>query len=169
MIDPLIIQIASAVATVAVAWLVAEILIGLISGVARRAGASPDLIRTIREVLSILWIVLAAALILSIAGIASLFSFLTLSGIVGLAVSLALQNTLSNIISGILLLSDGALRLHDSVVYSGLKGEVVKIGLRATWVKTDSGDIAIISNNYLANGPLVNFTARERLERKLRL
>jgi len=105
MIDPLIIQIASAVATVAVAWLVAEILIRLISGVARRAGASSDLIRTIREVLSILWIVLAAVLILSIAGIASLFSFLTLSGIVGLAVSLALQNTLSNIISGILLLS----------------------------------------------------------------
>jgi len=50
-----------------------------------------------------------------------------------------------------------------------VKGRVVKIGLRATWVKTDSGDIAIISNNYLANGPLVNFTARERLERKLRL
>lgn len=92
-----------------------------------------------------------------------------LSGIVGLAISLALQNTLTNIISGILILSDGVLRLHDSVEYSGVRGRVVKIGLRATWVKTDSGDIAIISNNYLANGPLVNFTARERLERKLRL
>jgi len=75
----------------------------------------------------------------------------------------------ANIISGILILSDGVLRLLDSVEYSGVRGRVVKIGLRATWVKTDSGDIAIISNNYLANGPLVNFTARERLERKLRL
>jgi small-conductance mechanosensitive channel len=50
-----------------------------------------------------------------------------------------------------------------------VKGRVVKIGLRATWVKTDSGDIAIISNNYLASGPLVNFTAAQRLEKKLRL
>jgi small-conductance mechanosensitive channel len=50
-----------------------------------------------------------------------------------------------------------------------VKGKVVKIGLRATWVRTDNGDIAIISNNYLANGPLVNFTAGERLEKKLRL
>ncbi len=91
------------------------------------------------------------------------------NGIAGLAISLALQNTLTNIISGILILSDGVLRLHDSIEYSGVKGRVVKIGLRATWVKTDSGDIAIISNNYLANGPLVNFTARERLERKLSL
>ncbi|HEX9612047.1 MAG TPA: mechanosensitive ion channel domain-containing protein [Candidatus Bathyarchaeia archaeon] len=169
MIDPLIIQIASAVATVAVAWLVAEILIKLISGVARRAGASTDLIRTIREVLSILWIVLAAALILSIAGIASLFSFLTLSGIVGLAVSLALQNTLSNIISGILLLSDGSLRLHDSVVYSGLKGEVVRLGLRSTWIRTESGDIAIISNTYLQAGPFINHSALSRLEKKLKV
>ena len=110
-----------------------------------------------------------AAWLVIVLGLGSIFSFLTLSGIVGLAISLALQNTLSNIISGILILSDGVLRLHDSVEYSGVKGRVVKIGLRATWVKTDSGDIAIISNNYLANGPLVNFTAGERLEKKLRL
>ncbi len=76
---------------------------------------------------------------------------------------------MTNIISGILILSDGVLRLHDSIEYGGVKGRVVKIGLRSTWVKTESGDIAIISNNYLANGPLVNFTANERLERKLRL
>lgn len=82
---------------------------------------------------------------------------------------MALQNTLTNIISGILILSDGVLRLHDSIEYSGVKGKVVKIGLRATWVRTDKGDIAIISNNYLANGPLVNLTAGERLEKKLRL
>src|SRR4029077_2161604 len=115
MVDPVIIQIVEAIVTIAIAWLVAEVLIKLISGVAKRAGASPDLIRTVREALSILWIVLAAVAIVTISGIASVFSFLTLSGIVGLAISLALQNTLSNIISGILLLSDGALRLHDSI------------------------------------------------------
>jgi len=104
---------------------------------------------------------------LSVIGIASQFSFLTISGIVGLAVSLALQNTLSNIISGVLLLSDGVLRLDDSIEYSGLGGVVVKIGLRATWVKTDRGDIAVISNNYLVNGPLINHTTTQRLERKL--
>ena len=65
------------------------------------------------------------------------------------------------------MLSDGVLRLDDSVEYSGVKGVVVKIGLRATWVKTEHGDIAVISNNYLVNGPLVNHTATKRLERKL--
>ncbi|HWY29071.1 MAG TPA: mechanosensitive ion channel domain-containing protein [Candidatus Sulfotelmatobacter sp.] len=169
MVDIIIIQIAEAVATVAIAWLIAETLIRVISRAAKKAGASADLIRTVREAISILWIVLAAVGIIVVTGLTSLFSFLTLSGIVGLAISLALQNTLSNVISGVLLLSDGALRLHDSVAYSGLKGEVVKLGLRSTWVRTESGDIAIISNTYLQAGPLINHSALSRLEKKLRV
>jgi small conductance mechanosensitive channel len=164
-----IIFIAQVASVIAGSWLVAELLIRLITRGAKRAGASADLIRSVREALSILWVIFVAVGLVSVTGIGSIFSFLTLSGIAGLAISLALQNTLTNIISGILILSDGVLRLHDSIEYSGVKGRVEKIGLRATWVKTDSGDIAIISNNYLANGPLVNFTASERLERKLRL
>jgi len=145
-----------------------EALIRGLSRLVRRAGAHAGLARSIREAFTVIWITLAGVAILSLTGIASEFSFLTISGIVGLTASLALQNTLSNIISGVLLLSDGVLRLDDSVEYSGVKGVVVKIGLRATWVKTDHGDIAVISNNYLVNGPLVNHTATQRLERKLR-
>lgn len=144
-----------------------EVLIRGLSRLVRRAGAHAGLARSIREGFTLVWITLAGVAILSLTGIASEFSFLTISGIVGLAVSLALQNTLSNIISGVLLLSDGVLRLDDTVEYSGVKGVVVKIGLRATWVKTDKGDIAVISNNNLVNGPLVNHTATQRLERKL--
>jgi len=145
-----------------------EALIRGLSRLVRRAGVHAGLARSIREAFTVIWITLAGVAILSLTGIASEFSFLTISGIVGLTASLALQNTLSNIISGVLLLSDGVLRLDDSVEYSGVKGVVVKIGLRATWVKTDHGDIAVISNNYLVNGPLVNHTATQRLERKLR-
>jgi small conductance mechanosensitive channel len=152
---------------VASTWIVTEVLYRAITRGAKRSGASPLLIRSVRRTLRVLWIALAAAGLVEIVGLAPQFSFITFSGIAGLAVSLALQNTLSNIISGILMMSDGILRLHDVVEYSGVKGEVVKVGLRATWVRNAVGDIAIISNNYLANGPLVNHTASERLQRKL--
>ena len=143
-----------------------EALIRGLSRLVRRAGAHAGLARSIREGFTLIWITLTGVGILSLTGIASEFSFLTVSGIVGLTTS-ALQNTLSNIISGVLLLSDGVLRLDDSIEYGGVKGFVVKIGLRATWVKTDHGEIAVISNNYLVSGPLVNHTATQRLERKL--
>jgi small conductance mechanosensitive channel len=155
------------VAIVVGSALFTEALIRGLTRLVRRAGGHAGLARSIREGFTLVWITLTGIGILSVTGIASEFSFITISGIVGLAVSLALQNTLSNIISGVLLLSDGVLRLDDSVEYSGVKGVVVKIGLRATWVKTERGDIAVISNNYLVNGPLVNHTATQRLERKL--
>ncbi len=167
MIDPIIILIVEIASIIVGSALFTEALIRGLSRLVRRAGGHAGLARSIREGFTLIWITLAVVGILSLAGVASEFSFLTISGIVGLIVSLALQNTLSNIISGVLLLSDGVLRLDDSVEYSGVKGVVVKIGLRATWVKTDKGDIAVISNNYLVNGPLVNHTATLRLERKL--
>jgi small conductance mechanosensitive channel len=166
-IDPIINLLVEIVLIIVGSALFTEALIRGLSRLVRRAGAHAGLARSIREGFTLIWITLTGVGILSLTGIASQFSFLTISGIVGLAVSLALQNTLSNIISGVLLLSDGVLRLDDSVEYSGVKGVVVKIGLRATWVKTDKGDIAVISNNYLVNGPLVNHTATKRLERKL--
>jgi small conductance mechanosensitive channel len=166
-IDPTIILIVEIALIIVGSALFTEALIRGLSRLVKRAGGHAGLARSIREGFTLIWITLAAVGILSLAGVTSEFSFLTVSGIVGLTVSLALQNTLSNIISGVLLLSDGVLRLDDSVEYSGVKGVVVKIGLRATWVKTDKGDIAVISNNYLVNGPLVNHTATQRLERKL--
>ena len=167
MIDPIVILIVEIALIIVGSALFTEALIRGLSRLVRRAGGHAGLARSIREGFTLVWISLAGVGILSVIGVASEFSFLTISGIVGLAVSLALQNTLSNIISGVLLLSDGVLRLDDSVEYSGVKGVVVKIGLRATWVKTDRGDIAVISNNYLVNGPLVKHTATKRLERKL--
>ena len=167
MVDPTIVLIAQATGTIVGSYLIAEFMIRVVTRAAKRAHASPTLIRTIREGLSILWIVAAVAGVLSLTGIASEFSALTFSGLAGLAISLALQTTLSNMISGILLFNDGALRMNDMVEYSGIKGKVVKIALRNTWVRTDDGNLAIIGNSSLSSGPLINFTAGKRLEKKL--
>ncbi len=167
MVDPTIVLIAKATGTVVGSYLIAELMIRIVTRAAKRAHASPALVRTLREGLSILWVVLAVTGLLSLTGVASEFSALTVSGLVGLAVSLALQTTLSNMISGILLFNDGALRLNDVVEYSGVKGKVVKLALRNTWVRMDDGNLAIIGNSSLSSGPLVNFTADKRLEKKL--
>ncbi|MDA4112859.1 MAG: mechanosensitive ion channel family protein [Thaumarchaeota archaeon] len=82
------------------------------------------------------------------------------------ALSLALQTTLANIISGILKLSDGAIHAGDVIEYGGAKGRVVRIALRNTWIKTESGSIAVVSNTSLSNGSLINHSAVRRLSKK---
>ncbi len=152
---------------VAGSWLVAELLIRVVSAVAKRAGVVSSVSRSIREVVTIVWIVFAVQGVARITGFSSDFATLTVSGVVGLAISLGLQATLSNIIAGLLLFHDGTLRLNDIVEYGAVKGRVVKVALRSTWIRNDQDNIVIISNSTLSNGPLTNYTALERLSRKL--
>lgn len=50
-----------------------------------------------------------------------------------------------------------------------VRGEVVKLSLRTTWVKTADGVISVIGNSNLAAGPILNRTAKARLEKKLQV
>src|SRR2546428_9981773 len=156
----ILIQIVSVVVASAI---VGELLRRGLTALAKRAGASRDAIRDIRGGVRIAWIVIAVAAVLIVTGIASEFQALTVTGLAGLAISLALQTTLSNILAGVLLFSDKTLRLNDVISYSGIKGTVVRVGLRSTLIRTQEGNVAIIGNSTLMNGPFVNYTAGERL------
>jgi small-conductance mechanosensitive channel len=137
-----------------------------LTALAKRAGASRQLVRNIRDGVRIAWIVVAVGAVLIVSGIASEFQALTVTGLAGLTISLALQTTLSNIIAGVLLFSDKTLRLHDVISYGGIKGSVVKVGLRSTLIRTQEGNIAIIGNSTLMSGPFINYSAEERLVEK---
>jgi small conductance mechanosensitive channel len=144
-----------------------ELLSVAIRRAARVAGAKSAVIRDIRDGFRIIALAIAASAVLSFTGLASEFTALTISGIAGVAVSLALQNTLSNIIAGILMLHDGVLKLGDTIEYGGsLKGKVIRVALRNTWITMDDGAVAVISNSNLSSGPLVNHTAKDRLRKK---
>lgn len=156
----ILIQIVSVVIPSAI---VGELFRRGLTALAKRAGASQDVIRDIRDGVRIAWIVIAVAVVLIVTGIASEFQALTVTGLAGLAISLALQTTLSNILAGVLLFSDKTLRLHDVISYGEIKGTVIRVGLRSTWMRTQEGNIAIIGNSTLMNGPFINYTAQERL------
>jgi small-conductance mechanosensitive channel len=150
----------------AVVILVEEAISHAIMRAAKAAGTNPTVVRDVRVALRVIAVLVIFSVILSLTGLSSEFTSITISGIGALAVSLALQNTLSNIISGILLFHDGVIHLNDTVEYGSIKGKVVRLALRNTWIKMDSGNIAVISNSQLASGPLINHTATERLSRK---
>jgi len=167
MADTAFFLIVNVTVTIVGFWLFGEFLIRVITPAAKRAGLLAGQIRLIKEWIWLLMAVLALGGVVQIIGVASEFTTLTISGIIAVAFSLALQTTLSNIISGILLLFDNTIRVNDLIEFSGFKGQVVKIGLRSTWIKTGEGNIVITSNNSIVNGPLINMTAAERLQKKL--
>ena len=168
MAGPAVIELIIRIIVAVVAfYFTGEFFVRVITSAARRAGVSQAEVRFFKEGISVVFILLAAVAVIHLSGLTSEFTALTLSGIVAVVLSLALQTTLSNTISGILLLLDNTLRVNDSIEYSGIKGVVVKLGLRNSWVRTGEGNLVIISNSQIANGPLINHTAGERLAKKL--
>lgn len=159
------------VAEVAVALAVIAVLGVLFTRITRRialrAGASRAVAHAVDELIAVVMLMIAVAAVASLTGLSSEFTTLTISGIGGLAASLALQTTFSNIIAGILMLQDGVLRLGDDIEFGSARGEVVKLSLRTTWLKRQDGVIVLIGNSNLAAGPIVNHSAKDRLERKL--
>lgn len=141
----------------------------LIIRIATRAGASKGVENAIRYWILILMVIIGLAAVATQTGLSSQFTTLTLSGIGGLAVTLALQSTLSNVIAGLFMLQDGTLRLGDEIEFGTVRGSVVKLSLRTTWVKTADGAIAVIGNSNLAAGPILNRSGKARLERKLQV
>jgi len=148
-------------------WLTGWFLVRIISAAGRRAGVPQGQLRLLSEGIRTVFIVLSVIAFANLAGLTSEFTALTISGIVAIALSLALQTTLTNVISGFLVLLDNTLTIHDFIQYSGIKGEVIKLGLRNIWIKTEEGNLVIVSNRQIADGPLINYTAGERLMKKL--
>ena len=151
---------------------IGTLLTRFVRGIARRAGVSKQVVSSITEIMGVLMLLAGVGVISTVSGLSSYFTALTISGIAGLAISLALQTTLSNVISGVLMLHDGVIHVGDEVQYGGpggLRGSVIRISLRSTWLKTKDGVIAVIGNTSLAAGPLINHSATQRLEKKLEL
>ncbi len=127
-------------------------------------GAPPAAARGATFVISLTGVLLAGAVLFVAFGPLTVTVGLTLSAVVGLAATLALQTTIGNVIAGFILLRDRMLRQGDEIQIGGVRGTVVRFGLVTTWIRAEDGSLALTSNSNLLSGPLVNRSAANRLK-----
>jgi len=105
---------------------------------------------------------LGLVLILQSVGI-SVAPILTAMGVGGLAVALALQDTLSNLFAGLQIIASGKINQNDFIrLDNGQEGFVEDISWRITTIKNASGQVIIVPNAKLSNMISTNYL----LERK---
>jgi MscS family membrane protein len=83
-------------------------------------------------------------------------------GVGGIAVALAAQKTLENVIAGASLIFDQALRVGDSLKVGEIVGTVDRIGLRSTRIRTIDRTVISIPNSQIANASLETLSARDK-------
>jgi MscS family membrane protein len=84
-------------------------------------------------------------------------------GIGGIAVALAAQKSLENLIGGISLFADRPVRVGDFFRYGDQVGTVEEIGLRSTRVRTLDRTVVTIPNGEFSNLRLENFARRDQM------
>jgi small-conductance mechanosensitive channel len=102
-------------------------------------------------------IVIGFLIILSVLGI-SITPLLTALGVGGLAVALALQDTLANLFAGIHILMERSIRVGDFIkLETGQEGYVEDITWRTTRVKMLPNNVVVIPNSKLAQSTVTNY------------
>src|SRR5579862_55150 len=83
-------------------------------------------------------------------------------GVGGIAVALAAQKTLENVIAGVSLIVDQAVRVGDVLNFGDLQGTVVEVGLRSTRIRTIDRTLVSFPNGQIANMRLETLSARDK-------
>jgi hypothetical protein len=84
-------------------------------------------------------------------------------GIGSLVIALALQDTLSNLVSGFLLIIESPFKVGDWIKVGDTEGEVVEINWRAVRIRTLDRDIVVIPNGNLGKEKIINFVLGDPL------
>ncbi len=91
-------------------------------------------------------------------------SLIALLGAAGLAIGLALQGTMSNVASGVMLLVLRPFRVTDRITAGAITGTVQEIGLFHTELVTNDGVFVAMPNSLIFSGTIINLS-REPLRR----
>jgi small-conductance mechanosensitive channel len=91
--------------------------------------------------------------------------FTILAGAFGVGIGFGLQNIVNNFVSGLILLFERPVQVGDTVQLGEIFGEVLRIGIRSSTVRTPEGAEVIVPNASLIADPLTNWTLSDRMRR----
>jgi small conductance mechanosensitive channel len=131
-----------------------------------RAHVEPTSLQFVSRVMYIaLLIVLLLAILQIFFGVAP-NSFIAILGAAGLAIGLALKDSLSNVASGVMLVTLKPFRVGDIVQIGGSSGTVEAVSIFQTRLRGADNQTIVLPNNLITTAPIVNLTpdTRRRIE-----
>lgn len=142
-------------------WVVRR-LVGALRKVMNRSKYDESLQRFLLNLISWALRVVLVLVVISQLGV-NVTTFAAVIAAAGLAVGLALQGSLSNFAGGVLIMIFRPYRIGDLIEAQGVLGVVEEIDIFTTKLSTPQNKLAIVPNGSLANGNIINYTARGML------
>jgi len=140
--------------------MVAKKIAGLIRAVLGKSSVDETLCTFLRNIVYYALLASVAVMALGQAGI-NVTSFLAILGAAGLAIGLALKDSLSNFASGVMLIMLKFFAKGDYVTVAGSSGTVTAINIFNTVLTSPDNKVITIPNSAVLSGTIVNVTAND--------
>jgi MscS family membrane protein len=128
---------------------------------ARRHTGAASILRLGRRVIDLLAVFVGMLVVLHHFGVNPTAALAGL-GVGGIAVALAAQKTLENVIGGASIIFDQPIREGDTLKFAEMQGTVEDIGLRSTRIRTPDRTVVSVPNGQIANASLENISIRDK-------
>ncbi|MFI5186983.1 MAG: mechanosensitive ion channel family protein [Chitinophagales bacterium] len=155
-------------------WLLLRMIDFIATVLQRRADITEDqadnqLIVFFRDFLKVLLGIAGFLMILHFAFNLDVGNLLTGLSIVGAAIALSLRESLENLIASFVIFFDKPFTTGDVVKVQNITGNVEKIGLRSTRIRTDQKTYVTVPNKQMVDSILDNLSLRTQYKGELRL
>jgi small conductance mechanosensitive channel len=150
-------QIILALVVFIVGRMIANLLVKAVLSMMGKAKVEPILTDFVGTVLGALLLVLVIVISLSQLGLDTT-SLITLLGAAGLAVGLALKDSLSHFAAGVMLIVFRPFKLGDYVEVGGVAGSVDRITIFSTRMKTPDNRVVTVPNANVFGNTMVNYS-----------
>ncbi|MFP5441907.1 MAG: mechanosensitive ion channel family protein [Gammaproteobacteria bacterium] len=159
-------RVLAAIAIFVIGRWITHRLVNALGRLMQRREVEPTVARFLQNLANAILLVVNILAALNALGIPTA-SMLAVMGAAGLAIGLALKDSLSNIASGVLMVAFRPFRVGDFVECAGTKGKVEKISVFYTELRSLDNKLVIVPNSLVTSGVIVNYTADD--ERRLEL
>lgn len=155
-----------AVVILIVGMLIVKIASGLLKKTLKKSNIDGAARSFLVSLIRIILYMVVVIMILSVLNV-PMSSIITIFGAAGLAVSLALQNCLSNLCGGFIILFSKPFVAGDTIELDGSVGKVKSISILYTKISTFDGKTIFIPNGKVSDAKIINYT--ESPERRIDL
>ena len=154
------IQIGIAIAIFIVGKIIARMLANLVKKAMTRAGTDNILVGFIGNITYAVLLVAVVLAAVDSLGV-NVTSLMAILGAAGLAVGLALKDSLGNFAAGVMIIIFRPFKIGDFITAGGVSGVVDEIGLFATLMHTGDNQRMIVPNSGIIGGTITNTSAME--------
>jgi MscS family membrane protein len=143
-------------------WVAGGVIAESVISVERLRTSSIDS-QLIRLMLRLLTIIVAIAILIRGADRIGLpaYSVLAGLGVGGLAVALAAQQTLANLLGSLIIMFEKPFAIGHAIKLKDIEGTVESVGFRSTRIRTPSNSLLTIPSSQLVNSPIDNMEMRK--------